>query len=130
MESANGVRTPIGDDCNADDDNDSDFLPASGASGEPSLNSFESLVGILLWIARCTRPEIYFEVHTATRQTNKPTVKDWKTATRNTSYLKGSKSLKLDFAADKVDRKLVSGCVLTMDGAVVLCHARNSQVCR
>ena len=35
-----------------------------------------------------------------------------------------------DFAADKVDRKLVSGCVLTMDGAVVLCHARNSQVCR
>ena len=25
-----------------------------------------------------------------------------------------------DFAADKVDRKSVSGCVITMDGAVVL----------
>ena len=55
-------------------------------------------------------------------------------------YLKASKELKLqlngvgptnaevkvkcgrsaDFAADKVDRKSVSGCVLTMDGAVVL----------
>ena len=89
LESANGVRTPIGDDCNAGDDNDSDFLSASSASGEPRLNSFQSLLGSLLWMARITRPDISFAVHKATRQTHKATVKDRKTAKRITRYLKG-----------------------------------------
>jgi hypothetical protein len=66
-------------------------------------------------------------------------VKDWKMAKRIARYLKGTKNLKLfinssskeldpikiecwsdaDFAADKSDRKSVSGFVLTIDGAVV-----------
>uniref|UniRef100_A0AAV1U0G2 Reverse transcriptase Ty1/copia-type domain-containing protein n=1 Tax=Peronospora matthiolae TaxID=2874970 RepID=A0AAV1U0G2_9STRA len=91
------------------------------------------------YIARCTRPDICFAVQKATRQTHTPTVKDWKTAKRIVRYLEGSKTLKLhlngngpttddikvecwsdaDFAADKTDRKSVTGCVLIMDGAVV-----------
>uniref|UniRef100_A0AAV1VL46 Reverse transcriptase Ty1/copia-type domain-containing protein n=1 Tax=Peronospora matthiolae TaxID=2874970 RepID=A0AAV1VL46_9STRA len=74
--SANGVRTPIGDECNDDNKDNVDYLPARGASGEPSLSAFQSLVGSLLWIARCTRPDICFAVHKATRQTHKPTTKD------------------------------------------------------
>ena len=93
----------------------------------------------MLWIARCTRPDICFAVHKATRQTHKPTSKNWKTAKRILRVLKMSKGLKFhiigvgpttedvriecwsdaDFAADKDDRKSVSGCVLTMDSAVV-----------
>ena len=71
-------------------------------------------------------------VHKATPQAHKPTIKDWKVAKRIVCYLKGSKVLKFylsingpttddikidcwsdaDFAADKVDRKSVSGCGL------------------
>ena len=139
MESANGVRAPIGDECNEDDEDDLKCLPARGAEGEPSVKTFQSLVGSLLWIARCKRPDICFAVHKATRQTHKPTPKDWKKAKRILTYLKMSKGLKLhlngieptaedvriecwsdaDFAADKADRKSVLGCVLTMDSAVV-----------
>ncbi|CAI5714960.1 unnamed protein product [Peronospora effusa] len=108
------------------------------------LKSFQSMVGSLLWIARCTRPDICFAVHKTTRQTHKPTVKDWKTAERIMRYLKMSKDLKLhlsgdgsaskdmrieswsdaDFAVDKSDRKSVSGCVPTMDGSVVFCSCK------
>uniref|UniRef100_A0AAV1UAA6 Uncharacterized protein n=1 Tax=Peronospora matthiolae TaxID=2874970 RepID=A0AAV1UAA6_9STRA len=123
-----------------DDEEDAEYLPARGAKGDPSVKSFQSVVGNLLWIARCTRPDICFAVHKTTRQTHKPTLKDWKTAKRIMRYLKMSKNLKLhldgaghvsedvqvecwsdaDFAASKVDRKSISGCVLTVDGAVVL----------
>ena len=58
LESANGVLTPIGDECNADDNDDADYIPARVASGEPSSSAFQSLVRSLLWIARCTRPDI------------------------------------------------------------------------
>ena len=95
LESANGVRTPIGDECNADDDNEPEFLPASGPSGKPGLSSFQSLVGSLLWNARCTRPDICFAVHKATCQTHKPTIKNWKMAKRIARYMKMSKGLKL-----------------------------------
>ena len=95
LESANRVRTPIGDDCNADDDNVSDKLSARATSDEQRLRSFRSLVESLLWIARCTRPDICLAVHKATLQTHKPTVKDWKVAKRIARYLKGSNNLKL-----------------------------------
>ena len=105
LKSANGARTPIGNECNADDDNDPEFLPASGPSGEPSLSSFQSLVGSLLWIARCTRPNICFAVHRATRQTHKPTTEDWKTTKRIARYLKMSK----DAASQRRDQDRMLG---------------------
>ena len=79
-------------------------------------------------------------MHKSTRQTHKPTLKDWKTAKRIMRYLKTTKNLKChlgggeststdmhveclsdaDFAADKSDRKSVSSCVLNMNDYVVL----------
>ena len=58
LESGNGVRIPIGDECTADDNDDADYIPARGASSEPNLSAFQSLVRSLLCIARCTRPDI------------------------------------------------------------------------
>ena len=52
MESSNGVRTPIGDECNQGDEEDTKYLPARRAKGDSSVKSFQSLVGSLLWIAR------------------------------------------------------------------------------
>ena len=76
MNSANGVRTPIGDECNLEDEGDLGYLPARSTKDEPSVKYFQSLVGSLLRIARCTRPNICFAVHKAIRQTHKPTNKD------------------------------------------------------
>ena len=138
LDDANGARTPISDDCNEAYDQGTKMLPPTNTAGLPSVKTFQSLVGSLLWIARCTRPDISFAVHRTTRKTHKPTLKDWKMAKRIARYLKESKALRLcinsksnagpikieiwsgaDFAADKTDRKSVSGSVLTMNGAVV-----------
>ena len=78
----------------------SKYLPARAAKGDPSMKSFQSLVGSLLWIARCTRPDICFAVHKATRRTHKPTLQDWKTAKRILRYLNMSKNLKLYLGGD------------------------------
>ena len=107
-------------------------------TGVASVKAFQSLVGCLLWIARCIRPNICFAVHRANRQTHKPMIRDKKMAERVARYLKEIRKLKLcinstqgmidatkiesckdaDFAADESDRNLLSGSMLTMDGAI------------
>jgi hypothetical protein len=133
---ANGVKTPIGEEDNDAEPQELQLLPSIGANGEPTIRNFQSLVGSLLWIARCTRPDISFAVHKATRHTHQPRTTDWKLAKRIARYLKATKTLKLrmdigvadgrciqveswSFAADKGDRKSVTGGVVTMDGAIV-----------
>ena len=95
----------------------------------------QSLVGSLLWVARCSRTDIVFEVHKATRQTHASRVHDWKLVRRVARYLKDTTSLKLemapvrtsrdalpleaDFAADKEDRKSLTGGVVLLNGMEV-----------
>ncbi|KAG3233082.1 hypothetical protein PI124_g21839 [Phytophthora idaei] len=69
MEYANGVRVPIGEECNEREDGEQEMLPVVGADGVVTVRSVQSLVGSLLWIARCTRPDIAFAVHKASRRT-------------------------------------------------------------
>ena len=76
MESANGRRTSNEAKCSMDDVGSKNYLPARSAKGDSSVKPFQSLMGSLLWIARCTRPDISFAVHKSTRQTHKPTTKD------------------------------------------------------
>ncbi|POM72016.1 Integrase catalytic core protein [Phytophthora palmivora] len=137
MEHANGVRTPIGAEWNEVDV--SELLPTSGGEGVVTVPRFQSLVGSLLWIARCTRPDVAFAVHKATRKAHSPSMADWKLAKRVVRYLAGTKRLRLqmkgnrgseealemvaysdaDFAADKKDRKSVTGGLVTLDGMPV-----------
>jgi hypothetical protein len=99
---------------------------------------FRSLAGALLWITRCTRPDIGFAVHRLTRKTHAPRVQDWKLAKRVLRYLNGTSDLKLynrqrgqdkdssfevfsdaDYAADREDRKSVSGSMVYLNGLLI-----------
>ena len=136
---ANGVRASIGDVNNEVEKDPMYLVTRPGQRGIITIRDFQSLVGSLLWIARCTRPDISIAVHKDTRRTTEPSLSDWKLAKRITRYLRKTKSMKLrmevagngrariclaswsdsDFAADKLDLKSVTGEVVTMDGAVV-----------
>ncbi|KAL7688493.1 hypothetical protein Plhal304r1_c019g0068941 [Plasmopara halstedii] len=61
---------------------------------------FQSLLGSLLWIAKCTRPDIMFAVHCATRRTHAPTMADWKIAKRFSRYLSDTRLHKLCKSGD------------------------------
>uniref|UniRef100_A0AAV1U0S4 Uncharacterized protein n=1 Tax=Peronospora matthiolae TaxID=2874970 RepID=A0AAV1U0S4_9STRA len=139
LKEANGVRAPISEEANEVEKDPVLLTTVPRQRGERTIRNFQSLVGSLLWIARCSRPDISFAVHKATRRTHQPTISDWKLTKRVVRYLKETKNLKLkmivsrnegnkinlaswsdsDYAADKVDRKSVTGGVLTMDGAIV-----------
>ena len=72
MSDANSTKTPIGDDCYEVAADDVALLESTNTGGGATINSFQSLVGSLLWVARCSRPDIAFAVHKATRQTHAP----------------------------------------------------------
>lgn len=147
---AHPARCPIGEDQNVPITTD-ELLPESPTRSDPSvptIKMFQSLVGALLWIARCTRPDIGFAVHRATRRTHAPTLQDWKLDKRIARYLAGTLDLRFhmvkdhpttsaielvcytdaDFGGDRVDRKSVSGAVLCMNGMVVglMCKKQSS----
>ncbi|KAE8996368.1 hypothetical protein PF011_g15938 [Phytophthora fragariae] len=120
LDKAVPVSTPIGGE--QDGEAPGELLPSGGAGtpGRPTVQTFQSLVGSLLWISSCTRPDISFAVHRATRNSHAPREADWRLAKRIAKYLKGTKSINdADYAADKTDRKSVSGGVVMMAGAVV-----------
>lgn len=107
----------------------------SGGDDGVTVTMFQSLMGSLMWVARCTRTEIAFAVHKASRKMHNPSVGDWKLAKRNFRYLTGTKEVRLqmkgtkerneafdvvafsdaDFAADKQARKSVTGGLVTLD---------------
>ena len=67
MTDANTTKTPIGDECYEVLTDDAVLLETTSASGGPTIKAFQALVGSLLWVARCTRPDVAFAVHKATR---------------------------------------------------------------
>lgn len=82
-----------------------------------------------------------YAVHRVTRRTHAPRESDWRSTKQIVQYLKGTIDLKLrikvdvsaktlqgvqlegysdaDYAADRIDRKSISGGVLCVDGIVV-----------
>nr|CCA23102.1 PREDICTED: hypothetical protein [Albugo laibachii Nc14] len=70
-------------------------------TGNITVKKFKYLVGSLLWLSRCSRPDISFAVHRVTRHTHSPTEEDWKLAKRIASVGYSD----ADFAADRLDRK-------------------------
>ena len=120
------------------------LLKTMSTGGGATINSFQSLVGSLLWVARSSRPDIAFAVHKTRRQTHALRFLDWKLAKRVARYLKGTATLKLemaptrtirtalrlkaysdtDFAADKADRKSLTGGVVLLNEMAVSCIAK------
>uniref|UniRef100_A0AAV1TVF5 Reverse transcriptase Ty1/copia-type domain-containing protein n=1 Tax=Peronospora matthiolae TaxID=2874970 RepID=A0AAV1TVF5_9STRA len=104
MSDANSKKTTIGDECYEVVNGDTALLEKTSAGGGATNNAFQSLVGSLLWVARCSRPDIAFAVHKATRQTHAPRLLDWKLAKRVARYLKGTATLKLEMAPAQTSR--------------------------
>jgi hypothetical protein len=94
LQDANTVRLPIGADYEDNQENQ-EKLPKYSENGEMTVRDFQSLAGSLLWVARCTRPDILFAVHCITRKTHAPTAQDYQMAKKILRYLKGSKVEKL-----------------------------------
>ncbi|CAH0476052.1 unnamed protein product [Peronospora belbahrii] len=57
---ANSVRALIGDDCYDENLDGVAMLGASNKRSGPTIREFQSLVGSLLWVARCKKPDIAF----------------------------------------------------------------------
>jgi hypothetical protein len=90
LQDANHVRLPIGADYE-ENQGSQEKLPKYSKDGEVTVRDFQSLAGSLLWVARCTRPDILFAVHCITRKTHAPTAQDYQVAKKILRYLKGSK---------------------------------------
>jgi hypothetical protein len=88
LNNAKPVGTPIAEVVHAAEDMNP--LNTSNAS------LFRTLAGALLWIARCTRPDIGFAVHHMTRKTHAPRVCDFKPGKRILHYLSGTSDYKLE----------------------------------
>ncbi|KAG6603126.1 Integrase catalytic core protein [Phytophthora cinnamomi] len=122
LSEASAVRVPIGGE--HESDVDGELLPNDGAGSpqRPTVQTFQSLVGSLLWVARCTRPDIAYAVHRVTRRTHEPRG----SMSEDTIVVEGYSDA--DFAGDRVDRKSVSGGVLMVCGMVVgwICKKQSS----
>lgn len=86
---------------------------------------YQSLVGSLMYLATCTRPDIAFAVGAVARFTSRPNQSHWVAAKRVLRYLKGTVSHGIifrgsepgscvgysdaDWAGDREDRKSTSG---------------------
>ncbi|CAI5708163.1 unnamed protein product [Peronospora effusa] len=112
------------------EDEETNLLPSvdSGSIQRSTVQTFQSLVGSLLWIARCTRSDIAVAAHKVTWNFHANEA-DWRLATK---YLKGTKGLKFtndgmlietlsdaNYAADRINRNSISGGVMMVIGMVV-----------
>ncbi len=98
---------------------------------------FRTLAGGLLWLARCTRPDITFAMHQLTRRTHAPRVNDLRFGKRVLRYLIDTAAMKLhvqqassdaltlsaftdaDFAAKVSDRKSISAVTVHLNGMLI-----------
>lgn len=111
---------------------------SSKAIDEP----YSSLVGSLLWIAQCSRPDVAFPVNRLSQFLQKPDQSHWEAAIRVLSYLNGTKSLKLylggdlesvnafsdaDWAEDRHERKSTTGYVFKLGEGVISWRSRKQK---
>ncbi len=101
------------------------------------MKAFRTLAGGLLWLARCTRPDIAFAVHQMTRRTRAPRVADMRPGKRVLRYLVGTASTKRyskqnthyglalsaftdsDYATRESDRKSIGSATVHLNGLLV-----------
>jgi hypothetical protein len=103
-------------------------------SSEPvSSGPYPQLIGSLLWVSQCTRPDISFAVNRLSQHLRDPSDAHWHTGLRILNYLVATKDLKLrlggdmvlsgysdsDWAEDRDDRRSTSAYTYRVgDGAI------------
>jgi hypothetical protein len=148
MEEYNGTMIPIGKDYEEAQSEDSELLPKDCEDGGVSVRVFQSITGSLLWLARCTRPDVLFAVHKMTRKTHVPTKSDWKLVVKTFRYLKQTIDLKLfinpskrtdakirvegysdaDWTGSRKDRKSISGGVTFLNEMPISWHMKKQSM--
>ena len=129
------MSTPMSTTCNLDPVAD-DFEIA-----DKSL--YRSIIGSLLWIANCTRPDIAYAVNRLAQSLNAPGEAHLTAAKRVLRYLKGTKDYVLCFKkqdpnvlqvysdasyASAAKRRSTSGVVLLLNSNVVIWKSRKQSV--
>jgi hypothetical protein len=98
---------------------------------------YQSLIGSLMFLVTCTRPDIAYAVNSASRVMTRWSISHWKQAKRILQYLKGTRSLSLkfngknnsdellsaytdaDYAADRDSRRSTTGFVCLLNGGPI-----------
>ncbi len=139
---------PIGEDYEEAQSEDSELLAKDCEDEGVSVRAFQSITGSLLWLARCTRPDVLFAVHKMTGKTHAPTKSDWKLVVKTLRYLKQTIDLKLfmnpgkhtdakirvegysdaDWAVSWKGRKSISGGVTFLNGMSILWHEKKQSM--
>lgn len=96
--------------------------------------NFREILGKLLFIANCTRPDLAFAVNSLARSQDRPCLGDWRKMKRVVDYLRTTANrgiflqgngedmscfVDADFASDKVDRKSTSGYLVKLFGDTI-----------
>lgn len=103
---------------------------------------YSNLIGGLLWIAQCTRPDISFAVNRLSQFLQHPSMAHWEAAVRVLLYLDQTKHLKLmlggenlnskaysdaDWAEDRHDRKSTTGYVFCLGEGSISWRSRKQK---
>ncbi|KAJ9519136.1 hypothetical protein QJQ45_007693 [Haematococcus lacustris] len=113
-------------------------LEREGVALDTSEHSYSGLVGSLLYLSCCTRPDITYAVGALARYMSSPTQQHWTAARAILSYLKGTADQGLvfgrtaelqgycdaDYAGDKDTARSTTGYVFTMNGAAISWSSR------
>jgi len=130
-----------------DPDSDSETFPEASRPtrmGNPldsdGKRRYQSIVGSLMWLMLCTRPDLAFTVSMLSKFNDRPTTEHLAAATYTLRYLRNTANLAIqysaqnsdmpvgytdsDFAGDPDDRKSTSGYVFMLAGGAVSWRAR------
>lgn len=103
---------------------------------------YASLIGGLLWVAQCTRPDVAFAVNRLSQHLKAPTDNHWKAAVQVLQYLESTKqkALKLggptlqvrafsdsDWAEDRHDRRSTTGYVFSLGCGAISWQSRKQK---
>ncbi|KAJ9517017.1 hypothetical protein QJQ45_002524 [Haematococcus lacustris] len=113
-------------------------LVKEGDALDTAHHSYSALVGSLLYLSCCTRPDIAYAVGALARHMAAPTQQHWSAAKAVLSYLKGTASQGLvfggndslqgycdaDYAGDKDTARSTTGYVFTLHGAAISWSSR------
>jgi hypothetical protein len=124
---------------------DPKFNPLPAKESDPVL-PFRNLLGELLWVARCTRPDILFAVNKLSRYNNGYSDVHWQALLRIAKYLCTTKSQKLhfrpstntgytltcyvdaDWAGCAETRRSTTGYILYLCGAPLAFHSKRQKI--
>lgn len=86
---------------------DSYYKDVDESENLEDVKSYQELVGCLIYIMTCTRPDLSFSVSVLARKMSAPSERDWQAAKDVLRYLKGSIDYKLVFCSSSVEPRII-----------------------